>query len=103
MKKMLFIVVMMMSLLVGTASAVVTDSTIWDKQVTVIGSKSMVAIYDRKKYSIKYQDEGKMAVTLNKKICSNKDLRGLIDDGNIAQFIYFYSDGTLMVEVTSCD
>jgi len=39
---------MMMGFLVSTVSGVATDSTIWDKQVTIIGSKSMVAVYDRK-------------------------------------------------------
>jgi len=103
MKKMLFIVVMVMSLLVSTVSGAVTDGTIWSKSMTISGTKSMVAMYNRKDYSIKDQDEGNIAVALNKKICSNKDLRVLINEGNIAQFIYFYSDGTLMVEVTNCD
>jgi len=103
MKKMLFIMVMVMGLLVSTASSAVTDGTIWDKQATIIGSKSMVAMYNRKNYSIKNQNEGKMAVILNKRICSDKNLRVLINEGNVAQFIYFYTDGTLMIEVTNCN
>ena len=103
MKKMLFAMIMVIGMLVGVASAAVTDDTIEDKSAVVIGAKSMVAVYDRKEYSVKNQNEGSMAVRLNKNVCSSKDFKRLIDNGFIAQFIYLYSDGTLMVEVTDCN